>query len=208
MSRHKNNPHKPATEKEDPRKPSYYLHILHLVPQSAADLLEKVDIGFTAPPEDNPRWWGRWRKKWQEREKKKMQKEMDYKRVDSGFGEEPEVTKVRETESLNAPTIMDPCGAISSKYRLRSFDEVNGTNLELPTHLDSSEARLTLFWNGWFTKEYAFQYSNIDFRWKGTGTVRDDRKYWGKWSRYNHLKLMAYLPLDSPSSSSSSYSCL
>ncbi|KAF8252749.1 hypothetical protein K440DRAFT_359260 [Wilcoxina mikolae CBS 423.85] len=238
--------HKPATEKEDdPRKPSYYLHTpciwFRSPPQTlrfggkGAPVVCMIDgecfwrkwtLDFTAPPEDNSRWWGRWRKKWQEREKKKMQKEKECKRVDSGFGEEePAATEVQETVSLNAPTIIDPRGVISSKYRLRSFglpgetgrDYIRRTrysqdefkpHVELPTHLDASEAHLALYWNGWFTRQYAFQYSNIDCRWKGTGTVRDDRKYWGKWSRYNHLKLVAYLPLDSPSSSSSSSSCI
>lgn len=180
-----------------------------------------------AIPKDNPGWWGRWHKKLQA---PKNQKTKDCKRVDSGFGEEVVVgsaateEKEEHTISLNAPTIIDPRGVVSSNYRLRSFglpgetgrdyirrqrrsrdagQQVDGTSklpLELPTHLDPSEAYLTLYWNGRFTREYGFRYFNIECRWKGTSTVRDDQKYWGKWSRYNHLKLVAYLPLEAPSS--------
>ncbi|KAI5785889.1 hypothetical protein EDC01DRAFT_661859 [Geopyxis carbonaria] len=68
----------------------------------------------------------------------------------------------------------------------------------IPPHLrvtDGDDACvLLLVWNGWWTREYAFAVRGVQMRWKGTGTVRDEKKYWGSWCRYNHLKLVAYLP--------------
>jgi hypothetical protein len=43
------------------------------------------------------------------------------------------------------------------------------------------------------TRRYHFRYANIDFYWKGTGSVRETRSCgWGV--RYNHLKLVAMVP--------------
>lgn len=68
---------------------------------------------------------------------------------------------------------------------------------DLPAHLrpDSlDEGSLLMKWSGWLTREYEFAYKGVDLRWKGTGTVKDEKKYWGSWSKYNHLKLVATLP--------------
>ncbi|KAI5857856.1 hypothetical protein BZA05DRAFT_331067 [Tricharina praecox] len=125
--------------------------------------------------------------------------------------------------SLNAPGVIDPRGVLPSRYPLRSFGYIGESGreyirqqnqlrksvscsditpdapdapetLELPAPLIPSVPRLEMSWNGWLTREYGFKYGDIEFRWKGTGTIKDERKYWGKWSRYNHLKLVAYLP--------------
>lgn len=67
----------------------------------------------------------------------------------------------------------------------------------LPGHLrpDSlDEGSVLMKWSGWLTREYEFVYKGVDLRWKGTGTVKDEKKYFGSWSRYNHLKLVAILP--------------
>ncbi|KAF2471854.1 uncharacterized protein BDR25DRAFT_342461 [Lindgomyces ingoldianus] len=53
-------------------------------------------------------------------------------------------------------------------------------------------------------RRYHFHYAGIDFFWKGTGTVRESRRC-GAWLHFNHLKLVARLPvprdekLDDPS---------
>lgn len=68
---------------------------------------------------------------------------------------------------------------------------------DLPGHLrpDSLyEGSVLMKWSGWLTREYQFIYKGVDLRWKGTGTVKDEKKYFGSWSRYNHLKLVAILP--------------
>lgn len=68
---------------------------------------------------------------------------------------------------------------------------------DLPGHLrpDSlDEGSVLVRWSGWLTREYQFVYKGVDLRWKGTGTVKDEKKYFGSWSRYNHLKLVAILP--------------
>ncbi|KAF2036622.1 hypothetical protein EK21DRAFT_105934 [Setomelanomma holmii] len=44
------------------------------------------------------------------------------------------------------------------------------------------------------TRRYHFQYASIDFYWKGTGTVKETRRC-GSLLRFNHLKLVAQLPL-------------
>ena len=44
------------------------------------------------------------------------------------------------------------------------------------------------------TRRYHFNYLGLDFYWKGTGTVRESRRC-GLWLRFNHLKLVAKLPL-------------
>ena len=75
---------------------------------------------------------------------------------------------------------------------------------EPPEHLTPLGPQLVLSWNGWLTREYVFRYAHIDFKWKGTGTVRDERRFWGPWRRYNHLKLVAALPLVPPSEPESS----
>lgn len=70
---------------------------------------------------------------------------------------------------------------------------------DLPAHLkpDSlDEGSVLMKWSGWLTREYEFTYKGVDLRWKGTGTVKDEKKYFGSWSRYNHLKLIAILPND------------
>lgn len=67
---------------------------------------------------------------------------------------------------------------------------------DLPDHLkpDSlEEGSVLMKWSGWLTREYEFVYRGVSLRWKGTGTVKDEKKYLGLWSRYNHLKLVAIL---------------
>jgi len=44
------------------------------------------------------------------------------------------------------------------------------------------------------TRCYHFHYRGIEFQWKGTGTVKESRRC-GLFLRYNHLKLVAKLPL-------------
>lgn len=51
------------------------------------------------------------------------------------------------------------------------------------------------------TRRYHFNYANLDFYWKGTGTVREKRIL-GSWLRYAHLKLIVRLPLVLDSTSS------
>ncbi|KAH7135953.1 hypothetical protein B0J11DRAFT_502751 [Dendryphion nanum] len=43
------------------------------------------------------------------------------------------------------------------------------------------------------TRRYHFRYADIDFYWKGTGTVKESRRC-GLWCHFNHLKLVAQLP--------------
>lgn len=43
------------------------------------------------------------------------------------------------------------------------------------------------------TRRYHFKYANVDFYWKGTGTVKEIRKC-GFFCHFNHLKLVAQLP--------------
>ncbi|KAF2830640.1 hypothetical protein CC86DRAFT_165152 [Ophiobolus disseminans] len=45
------------------------------------------------------------------------------------------------------------------------------------------------------TRRYHFTYRGVDFHWKGTGTVKESRRC-GVLLRFNHLKLVARLPLD------------
>lgn len=45
------------------------------------------------------------------------------------------------------------------------------------------------------TRRYHFRYADIDFYWKGTGTVKESRRC-GIWCHFNHLKLVAQLPTD------------
>ncbi|PWW74490.1 hypothetical protein C7212DRAFT_298201 [Tuber magnatum] len=68
---------------------------------------------------------------------------------------------------------------------------------DLPDHLKPEtleEGSLLMKWSGWLTREYGFKWRGVEFVWKGTGTVRDEKKYWGPLSRYNHLKLVAKIP--------------
>ena len=44
------------------------------------------------------------------------------------------------------------------------------------------------------TRRYHFRYAGLDFYWKGTGTVKESRCC-GMFLRYNHLKLVARVPL-------------
>jgi hypothetical protein len=44
------------------------------------------------------------------------------------------------------------------------------------------------------TRCYHFHYRGVDFYWKGTGTVRESRMC-GSFMRFNHLKLVARLPM-------------
>ncbi|PUU83952.1 hypothetical protein B9Z19DRAFT_1071180 [Tuber borchii] len=70
---------------------------------------------------------------------------------------------------------------------------------DLPDHLKPEtleEGSLLMKWSGWLTREYDFKWSGTEFVWKGTGTVRDEKKYWGSLSRYNHLKLVAKIPVE------------
>jgi hypothetical protein len=48
------------------------------------------------------------------------------------------------------------------------------------------------------TRRYHFHYAGLDFYWKGTGTVKEARCC-GMFLRYNHLKLVARVPLTSSS---------
>lgn len=57
---------------------------------------------------------------------------------------------------------------------------------------------LRLIWISPFskaTRRYHFHYAGIDFYWKGTSTLRQSG-FWGSWLHFNHLKLMAQLPID------------
>jgi len=70
---------------------------------------------------------------------------------------------------------------------------------DLPDHLKPEtleEGSLLMRWSGWLTREYDFKWGGTEFVWKGTGTVRDEKKYWGALSRYNHLKLVAKIPVE------------
>jgi hypothetical protein len=176
-------------------------------------------LDFVVPEKDEPGFCSRFKiQRASKPEEKKQPSPIQTTRIDSGFDGSTTMSSSDEksddgiTEgheiSLNDPGVMDPRGVISSHYPLRSYYLPGETGKayiknrirpqpqkDLPPHLDASQPRLVCYWNGWLTREYAFRYGDIELRWKGTGTVRDDRKYWGKWSRYNHLKLVAYLPL-------------
>jgi len=68
---------------------------------------------------------------------------------------------------------------------------------DLPDHLKPEpleEGSLLMRWSGWLTREYDFKWGGIEFVWKGTGSVRDEKKHWGALSRFNHLKLVAKIP--------------
>ena len=68
---------------------------------------------------------------------------------------------------------------------------------DLPDHLKPEsleEGSLLMKWSGWLTREYGFKWGGIEFVWRGTGSVRDEKKYWGSLSRFNHLKLVAKIP--------------
>ncbi|KAI5820792.1 hypothetical protein BZA77DRAFT_299877 [Pyronema omphalodes] len=176
-------------------------------------------LDFVVPEKDEPGFLG-WFKiqRTNKSKEEKQSSSIQTTRIDSGFDESTTLPSSCEkhddsiTEghgiSLNDPGVMDPRGVISSHYPPRSYHLPGETGKayiknkictkpqeDLPPHLDASQPRLVCYWNGWWTREYAFRYGNIELKWKGTGTVRDDRKYWGRWLRYNHLKLVAYLPL-------------
>lgn len=75
--------------------------------------------------------------------------------------------------------------------------ELLSNSQNLPSHLrpeSLDEGSVLMKWSGWLTREYEFVYKGVDLRWKGTGTVKDEKKFFGSWSRYNHLKLVAILP--------------
>lgn len=75
----------------------------------------------------------------------------------------------------------------------------NGFALEkLPDHLKLAsleETSLVMKWSGWLTREYDFKWRGVEFVWKGTSTVRDEKMIIGPLSRFNHLKLVAKIPL-------------
>lgn len=55
---------------------------------------------------------------------------------------------------------------------------------------------VTLNWDSPFTnrtRRYSFRYENLDFRWKGTSTVKYPG-FWGFFTRFNHLKLVVKVP--------------
>jgi hypothetical protein len=61
-----------------------------------------------------------------------------------------------------------------------------------------AEEAVYLDWNSPFsrnTRRYSFKYAGIDFYWKGTGSVKETRAC-GIFIRYNHLKLVARVPID------------
>jgi hypothetical protein len=168
-------------------------------------------------PEKKEEWWRRGKKKKEEMPEKPPSRGS---RVDSGFtdgGEKDENAAsdvgIHTHTSLNAPGIIDDRGVVAEHYPRRSFRLCGKTGRRrrqksasasssvpaenppaLPEHLTPSIPELRMYWNGWWTREYRLQYGDIDFRWKGTATVSDERKFWGSWSKYNHLKLVAYLP--------------
>ncbi|KAA8906416.1 hypothetical protein FN846DRAFT_948843 [Sphaerosporella brunnea] len=139
-------------------------------------------------------------------------------------------TEVGNYTSLNAPGVVDGRGVVAAHYPLRSFGLLGETGRNYvrqqsrnkkekepipssssspskpiyPAHLTPSQSQLVMHWNGWWTREYCFRYGDIEFRWRGTSTVSDERKFWGRWSRFNHLKLIACLPIDDASSAVSS----
>lgn len=45
------------------------------------------------------------------------------------------------------------------------------------------------------TRRYSFKFRGIDFYWKGTGTVKESH-FFGAFVRFNHLKLVARIPLE------------
>lgn len=48
-------------------------------------------------------------------------------------------------------------------------------------------------------REYRFTFGDIEFLWKGTGTV-SATGFWKSWARFNHLKLVARIPVTPQSS--------
>lgn len=207
----------------DPRPPVYFLHSPRIWFRSPPQTLRfggkgapviclidtsmfwrRLQMNFLVPekePGEKEGLWGRWGR-WGRRKR------------EEGMEENP-VLGVEEKSvgvSLNAPNVIDPRGVLPSWYPLRRFGLPGETGRayirsqqqeqepvppqDLPEHLTPLEPALSLNWDGWLARDYSFRYSGIDFRWKGTATVRNERKFVGKWSRYNHLKLVAYLPLD------------
>jgi hypothetical protein len=69
----------------------------------------------------------------------------------------------------------------------------------LPKAFKPARADETIYlrWSSPFsthTRRYHFSFRNINFYWKGTGTVKETRRC-GMFLRYNHLKLVAQIPL-------------
>lgn len=116
------------------------------------------------------------------------------KKRSSSFSEKmPGIFRVRSASSIS--TITPPPTPVPEL--LESMLPAGPDPQDLPDHLKPSsleEGSLLVKWTGWLTREYQFLYKGVDFRWKGTSTVNDDKKYWGSWSRYNHLKLVAIFP--------------
>ncbi|KAF2874569.1 hypothetical protein BDV95DRAFT_666400 [Massariosphaeria phaeospora] len=83
-------------------------------------------------------------------------------------------------------------------------DNLDPTDVESKSEAEEREGHgpvladevVTLSWTNPLSRHsrrYHFQYNDIDFYWKGTGTVRESRSC-GFFIRYNHLKLIARLP--------------
>ncbi|OCK84088.1 hypothetical protein K432DRAFT_345826 [Lepidopterella palustris CBS 459.81] len=93
-------------------------------------------------------------------------------------------------------------GYVKEIHRRRK--ENTGENLKTaspaPTPPALADQVIYLTWTSPFsrhTRRYHFRYQEIDFYWKGTGTVRETR-FCGSWCRFNHVKLVAAVPLPSP----------
>ncbi|RPA89754.1 hypothetical protein L873DRAFT_1822252 [Choiromyces venosus 120613-1] len=105
--------------------------------------------------------------------------------------EEAKATTESKTEGTAEPTT-EPTREEEIESMLPA-----GPTEDLPDHLKPEtleEGSLLMKWSGWLTREYDFKWRGIEFVWKGTGTVRDEKKYWGPLSRFNHLKLVAKIP--------------
>ncbi|CUS15351.1 unnamed protein product [Tuber aestivum] len=109
-----------------------------------------------------------------------------------GPKDEADATARLKTEGTAEPTT-EPTREEEIKSMLPSGPKPE----DLPDHLKPEtleEGSLLMKWSGWLTREYSFKWRGIEFVWKGTGTVRDEKRYWGSLSRYNHLKLVVKIP--------------
>ncbi|ORY13056.1 hypothetical protein BCR34DRAFT_278019 [Clohesyomyces aquaticus] len=79
------------------------------------------------------------------------------------------------------------------------------TTTKMPLTPARAEEVVYLTWASPFSRDprrYYFQYSGLEFVWKGTGTVKETRTC-GFWLKYNHLKLVARLPISQDSKAES-----
>lgn len=125
--------------------------------------------------------------------------------AESKTGGTAEPTTELETGGTAEPSNGSKTGGTAEPTAEPTREEIEsmlppGPNPEdLPDHLKPEtleEGSLLMRWSGWLTREYDFKWGGTEFVWKGTGTVRDEKKYWGALSRYNHLKLVAKIPVE------------